>query len=460
MWSAQVPIPVPDLPWITPFVLLLMCVALLPLIPATHHWWEQNRNKLFVGLLLALLTLGYYYARGFGVRHGDHVSAPGAATVADVLRHTLIEEYLPFIVLLFSLYTISGGISFRGDFRPTPLTNTCLLALGAALASLIGTTGASMVLIRPLLDINRSRRHIRHTVVFFIFLVSNIGGTLLPLGDPPLFLGYLRGVPFLWTLGLWLEWLLCCLVLMLVYFLWDRLAYRREPEEARQAGAGTSRPLQVRGGLNFLWLLGVILAVALLVPNKPLLGTAFVVPPLLREGVLLALTALGWLTTSAEVRAANRFNFTAIGEVAALFLGIFITMQVPVEILQARGPELGLTEPAHFFWATGLLSSFLDNAPTYVVFFETAGTMRPAGMPLLAGVETATGNIPLPLLTAISLGAVFMGANTYIGNGPNFMVKSIAEQSGVKMPGFFGYMIYSGAILLPLFVVVSLLFLA
>ena len=446
---------VPELPWAAPFAVLLLCIAVLPLLPRTHRWWEHNRNKLLVAVLLALLTLAYYLWRGFGVEHRGHVTAPGADTALAVVRHTLLAEYVPFIVLLFSLYTLSGGINVRVDVRATPLTNTGVLALGTGLASFLGTTGASMLLIRPLLEINRERRHVRHTVVFFIFLVSNIGGSLLPLGDPPLFLGYLRGVPFLWTLGLWPQWLLCSAVLLAVYFLWDCAAHAREPAQALRADEATYRPLRLRGGLNFLWLLGVVLAVALVIPGKALPGTNFVVPPLLREGVLLALTALSWLTTPGAVRAANRFTFHAIGEVAALFLGIFVTMQVPVEILQARGPELGLREPWQFFWATGGLSSFLDNAPTYVVFFQTAGTLRPAGMPLLHGVETTTGAVPLPLLTAIALGAVFMGANTYIGNGPNFMVKSIAEQAGVKMPGFFGYMLYSGCVLLPLFALVT-----
>jgi Na+/H+ antiporter NhaD/arsenite permease-like protein len=461
--AAQAPagagLPVPELAWAAPFVALLLCIAMLPLLPRTRHWWEHNHNKLLLAVLLGLVTLAYYGTRGFGVAHRGHVTAPGADTVLAVLTHTLTEEYVPFIVLLFSLYTISGGINVRVHVRATPLTNTCVLALGTALASFLGTTGASMLLIRPLLEINRERRHVRHTVVFFIFLVSNLGGSLLPLGDPPLFLGYLRGVPFLWTLGLWREWLLGSAALLAVYFCWDCVAHARESEAALQADAATYRPLRIRGGLNFLWLLGVVLAVAVLVPEKALPGTNFIVPPLLREGVLLALTALGWVTTSREVRAANRFSFFAINEVGALFLGIFLTMQVPVEILQARGPELGLRTPVEFFWATGILSSFLDNAPTYVVFFQTAGTLRPAGMPLLHGVETATGAIPLPLLRAIALGAVFMGANTYIGNGPNFMVKSIAEQAGVKMPGFFGYMLYSGGVLLPLFVLVTWVFL-
>ncbi|MCC6418834.1 MAG: sodium:proton antiporter [Gemmataceae bacterium] len=458
--AAPVNLPVPDLVWILPFVLLLLAIAILPLVPATHHWWERNRSKLLVAVVLALVVLGYYGLRGFGTRAGAHATHAGAETIVHVLEHAVLGDYVPFIVLLFSLYTISGGISVRGDIEATPLTNTTILALGTLLASFIGTTGASMLLIRPLLEINSERRHVRHTVIFFIFLVGNIGGSLLPLGDPPLFLGYLRGVPFLWTLTLWEEWLLCSVVLLAVYYVWDRFAHARETPEALLEDATVYRPLRVRGALNFVWLAGVVLSVALLVPGRALPGTNFEVPPYLREAVLLALTGLAYATTSAEVRTQNGFNFAAIGEVAALFLGIFITMQVPVEILQARGPEMGLRTPTQFFWATGVLSSFLDNAPTYVVFFQTAGTLDAGGAEVLRGVETATGAIPLPLLTAVSLGSVFMGANTYIGNGPNFMVKSIAEQAGVRMPSFFGYMLYSGAILLPLFVLVTFIFLS
>ncbi len=455
--APQVNLPGPGLIWITPFVVLLLAIALLPLIPATNHWWEHNRNKLLVAVGLGLVTLAYYGLRGFGVKHADHVAEPGIETVLDVLNHAVLGDYVPFIVLLFSLYTISGCISVRGDIEATPLVNTILLALGTLLASFIGTTGASRLLIRPLLEINSERRHVRHTVLFFIFLVSNIGGSLLPLGDPPLFLGYLRGVPFLWTASLWPQWLLCSGVLLLVYHVWDQFAHAREPPEALELDRTVYRPIRVRGALNFVWLAGVVAAVALLVPGREVPGTDFTVPPYLREGVLLALTGLAWLTTPGQVRAANNFNFVAIGEVAALFLGIFVAMQVPVEILQARGRDLGLTEPWHFFWATGTLSSFLDNAPTYVVYFEAAATLPVGDM---AAIPLAGGRvIAEPLLTAVSLGAVFMGANTYIGNGPNFMVKSIAEQAGVRMPSFFGYMAYSGLILLPLFALVTVVFL-
>jgi Na+/H+ antiporter NhaD/arsenite permease-like protein len=457
--DAHAPLPIPPLIWVSPFVLLLLAIALLPLIPKAAHWWEHNSNKLLVAAILALATIGHYYFRGFGFIYHGHPVDPGEATVLGVLRHAVMDDFVPFIVLLFSLYTISGGLRLEGDIQATPLTNTTILAIGALIASLIGTTGASMVLIRPLLAINAERRHVQHTVVFFIFLVSNIGGCLLPLGDPPLFLGYLRGVPFAWTLTLWPAWLFCCLLLLGLYYIWDTIAYRREEKADIEADIETYRPLNLRGTINFLWLTGVVTAVAVLVPGRELPGTRLIVPDYLREGVLLGLAWLSWASTADDIRAANGFNFIAIGEVACLFIGIFICMQVPVEILKARGPELGLTQPWHFFWATGALSSFLDNAPTYVVFFETAGSIHPGNVDVVEGVETASGSIAAAMLIAVSLGAVFMGANTYIGNGPNFMVKSIAEQAGVRMPSFFGYMIYSGAILLPTFVLVTLLFL-
>ncbi|MBE7559895.1 sodium:proton antiporter [bacterium] len=447
----------PSLFWSWPFVALLLAIAVLPLLPRTHHWWEHNRNKLLVALSLAAVTLLYYLFRGFGF----HSAEAGLSSVGLVLKHAVLDDFVPFIVLLFSLYTISGGINLRGDLPAHPLTNCVFLLLGALLASVVGTTGAAMLLIRPLLQINSERKHVTHTVVFFIFLVANIGGSLLPIGDPPLFLGYLRGVPFLWTLNLWMEWAFMVLILLLVYYVWDKLAYRREAIRDVVRDETTIVPLSLRGKFNFLLLVGVILAVALLVPGKTLPGTSWVVPHgwFFREQVQILLAALSLKLTPRAVREANRFNFVAIGEVAALFIGIFITMQVPIEILQAKGPELGLHRPWQFFWATGTLSSFLDNAPTYVVFFETAGALSlDTGQHVISGLATATGRISMELLVAISLGSVFMGANTYIGNGPNFMVKSIAEYSGIKMPSFFGYMLYSIGILVPLFLLVTWLF--
>ena len=480
--------------WVWPFVTVLLAIAILPLIPKTHHWWEENRNKLLVALCLSAITLGYYYFRGHGVEvhdvqpisetipvathpaeppHGElatgeheevpevrHYSNPGFATVVAVLRHAILAEYIPFIVLLFSLYVISGGIVVRGDIRATPAANTSILAIGGLLASLIGTTGASMVLIRLLLKTNRERKRVVHTVIFFIFVVSNVGGTLLPIGDPPLFLGYLRGVPFLWTLTLWKEWLVMMGALLVVYYLWDLWAYRHEEAIDIQHDEEELEPIHVHGLQNLVWLVGVVLAVALLDPEKAIPFTNWHAFPYMREGVQLLMVALAWVTTSSKLRADNSFNFVAIGEVACLFIGIFITMQVPLEILHGIGPQMqanGFTHPWQFFWATGILSSFLDNAPTYVVFFETASTLTthagPHTIELVGG-----GHMLEELLTAVSVGAVFMGANTYIGNGPNFMVKSIAEQGGVKMPSFFAYMLIAILVLGPLYLLITFVF--
>jgi Na+/H+ antiporter NhaD/arsenite permease-like protein len=443
---------VPHLLWSTPFVFLLLAIAVLPVVPAAHHWWERNSIKLVVGLMLSVVVLTHYGLRDYGA----HGAPAGAATVVAVLEHAILRDFVPFLVLLFSLYVIAGGFQIKGDLNATPRVNTAMLACGAVLASLIGTTGASMVLIRPLLQTNRDREHVRHTVVFFIFLVSNIGGCLLPLGDPPLFLGYLNGVPFGWTLSLIGPWLFCVGVLLAVYYIWDSVAYRRETRVHLAADVRHLSPLRLHGTINLFWLLGVVLAVALIVPGRPLPGTDIVVRDFVRESVLLGLAGLSLATTPRGLRKDTEFSHAAIIEVACLFFGIFLTMQVPIEILQARGAELQLTTPSHFFWATGLLSSFLDNAPTYLVFFETARALPAPGHTSL--LDLLEGAIRPDLLAAISLGAVLMGANTYIGNAPNMMVKLIAEQHRVKMPSFFGYMLYSGTVLVPLFALTSLLF--
>ncbi len=445
----------PHLLWAWPFAALLLAIAILPLLRGTCHWWEKNRHKLLVALALAAVTLGYYGFRDSGT--GMH-EPRGWTAVTTVLNHAVLAEYVPFIVLLFSLYVIAGGIVVRGDVRATPLVNTTILATGGVLASLIGTTGAAMVLIRFLLKTNSERKRNVHTVIFFIFIVANIGGNLLPVGDPPLFLGYLSGVDFFWTLRLVPQWAFALAILLAIYFLWDTWAYGQEAPEAIELDKTRRQPMQVAGLINVLWLLGVVVAVATLDPAKAFPGTQWHAFPYLRELVQLAMAGLSLLTTPRSLRYENRFNYSAIGEVAFLFIGIFITMQVPIDILQSRGPELGLVQPWQFFWASGALSSFLDNAPTYAVYFATAGTLDPPGMELMHSVKTATGSIPVPLLEAISCGSVFMGANTYIGNGPNFMVKAIAEQSGLKMPSFFGYMLYSGLILIPLFLAMTLVF--
>ena len=449
----------PPVATVLPFALLLAAIAILPLTPGLSHWWEHNSSKLVVAGLLAAITLGYYL---LGHRHpidlhfpAHAVVQPAAAglswsTVGTVLINAILAEYIPFITLLFALYVITGGVRIEGDLEATPTTNAAFLAVGAVLASFIGTTGAAMLLVRPLLETNRERRQVAHTLVFFIFIVCNCGGLLLPIGDPPLFLGYLQGVDFLWTMSLWNEWLFTNGSLLVIYWLWDTLI--AHPRETR---ADVVRDRLLTRSLRFsgLWpnlplMAGVIAAVAFLDPSKPFPGTSWHPWIYLRETVLLGLVGLSLLLGSGEVRRKNAFTYGAILEVAALFIGIFICMQPALALLHVHGASLGLSSPQSYFWATGSLSAVLDNAPTYLVFFEAAGIDPTDG---LTGEEAR-------LLAAISLGAVFLGAMTYIGNGPNFMVKAIAEQAGVKMPSFFGYVMYSMGVLLPVFAVMAWLF--
>jgi Na+/H+ antiporter NhaD/arsenite permease-like protein len=440
-----------------PFVLILLCIAILPLIHKTEHWWHKNQNKLLVSTVLGLITLGYYYfVRMF------HGAESGLESIGGVLHHAVVAEYIPFIVLLFSLYTIAGGIELRGDLKARPLTNTIFIAVGTAIASFVGTTGAAMLLIRPLLRTNKERRHVVHTVVFFIFAVCNCGGLLLPIGDPPLFLGYLRGVPFTWTMQLLPEFLIVNGALLVIYYIWDTRAHGKEEAQDVVRDETQVEPLSIKGGLNFVLLLGVVLCVALLDPSKPVPGTEWTPPPFLREGLQLVLAAMSFFVpifTPKGLRERVSFDFFAIAEVACLFIGIFITMQVPLEVLNNPDvvEKLGVDTPMKFFWFTGILSSFLDNAPTYVVFFETAKGVPPIDPSAVLALPNDAAICDL-FLKAISCGAVFMGANTYIGNGPNFLVKAIAEQAGIKMPSFFGYMKYSVAILIPLMVVVGCIF--
>lgn len=441
----------PPLWSIAPFVALLAAIAVLPLVEATHHWWENNLHRFYVAGGAALATLLYYAF--LDVEHGG---LPGVGTV---LKHAVLEEYIPFVVLLFSLFVVAGGIRISGDLPATPATNTAFLAVGTLLASFVGTTGAAMIIIRPLLETNRERKHVVHTVVFFIFLVCNCGGCLLPIGDPPLFLGYLEGVPFLWTLGnLWLPWLAVNSLLLAIYYVWDRFfAYPHEtpPDLAEDQRQTTS--LAFEGlGLNLPLLAGIVLAVGLLDPSRPLLGTAWHPWPYLREAVQLVMAALSLGLGPAGLRERNQFNYAPILEVAALFIGIFITMQPALAILEAYGDELRVRSPFTYFWATGGLSALLDNAPTYLVFFRLADSQ--AGSEHLVDLiqsDTPAGMLANQNLVGISLGAVFLGAMTYIGNGPNFMVKSIAEEAGVKMPSFFAYCLYSAAVLLPVLALVS-----
>jgi Na+/H+ antiporter NhaD/arsenite permease-like protein len=426
--------PAPALPvWsAAPFALLLLCIAVLPLV--AHHWWENNRNRIVVSF-------------GFAVVAGVYLVAMGPATGGETVRRLNHElaEYASFIILLASLYTVAGGIALTGDVRPRPLTNALILALGAVLSNLIGTTGASVLLIRPFLRINAGRTRVRHIPIFFIFIVSNTGGLLTPLGDPPLFLGFLKGVDFFWTLALWREWLLVNGALLALFLAWDSYTFAKEPRAAA-AGARPHEPLRVRGLWPNVPLLAAILAAVLL--QSPAFGRLTLHQPW-GEAVMVLMLALSLFLTPRPVRDANGFGWGAITEVAVLFVGVFVTMVPALALLETHGPRFGLSGPWQFFWLTGGLSMFLDNAPTYLSFATLA-----AGDDNLAALAAAK---PL-LLKAISCGAVFMGANTYIGNGPNFMVKAIAEEMRYKMPTFFGYKAYAAAILLPLFAIVTWVF--
>lgn len=450
----------PPLWMIAPFALLLGGIAFLPLLPQLSHWWESNLHKFYLASSLAILALAYYLllhrhpvALHWPVESvvGPHPSGWNGRIAGAVLVNAFCAEYIPFMVLLLSLYTISGGIHIEGELAAYPGTNAAILATGAVLASFIGTTGAAMLMVRPLLETNRTRRHVCHTIVFFIFVAGNCGGLLLPLGDPPLFLGYLMGVPFFWTLKFWPEWLFINGTLIAIYYLCDRYwFFPREVPAALDRGEPLARRLRIRGVWpNALLLLGVIVSIAVLDPAKPVWGTAWYPWLYLREAVQLLLVLISLLGSPRGVRRANQFGYHAIVEVAVLFAGIFVCMQPALQILHVEGPALGLVTPRQFFWACGGLSAVLDNAPTYVVFFQTARSV--GGVPAVAGVPEA-------LLLGLSLGAVCLGALTYIGNGPNFLVKSIAEQAGIAMPSFFGYMVYSGLVLLPLLFLTTRLF--
>ena len=412
---------------VVPFAGLLLSIALFPLFaPAL---WARHYAK--VCLAFGVPVAGFFLLR-----------APRE------LLHTVLE-YASFLILLASLFTISGGILLRGTLRGSAGVNCAILAVGAVLANVFGTTGASMLLIRPLLRANAHRHRVAHVVVFFIFVVANIGGSLTPIGDPPLFLGYLRGVPFFWTLrAMGLLWASACALVIGVFYLVDRRALALETvaeadgdparagAPAAVAGTGEARvPLSIEGKINLPLLMVVI-------------GAVFLPTPW-REMAMAAAAGVSAWKTPAKVREENEFTWYPIEEVAILFAGIFATMIPALLILKARGAELGVVSPAHFFWATGALSSFLDNAPTYLTFFSLAQGV--------GGAQTVAG-VSAPLLQAISAGAVFMGANSYIGNAPNFMVKAIAEEAGVRMPSFFGYMAWSCGILLPIFALLTLIF--
>jgi Na+/H+ antiporter NhaD/arsenite permease-like protein len=391
----EAPLSVP-LVAVLPFALLLLCIAALPL--AVPHFWDKNRNKGIITALVSLPIAGWLIA-----------SSPSA------LGHTALE-YVSFLCLLGSLFVVAGGIHVAGDLKATPKDNVILLLIGAVLASFIGTTGASMVLIRLVLRTNAERKNTSHLPFFFILLVSNCGGLLTPLGDPPLFLGYLRGVPFLWTLRLFPIWVLAVAYLLTVFYFTDRKAYRAETKEALLADERHAEPVRILGMTNVVLMLGIVGAVFLPLPY--------------RELAMVALALVSLKFGSSDARAKNEFSFGPIVEVAVLFAGIFITMVPALELLYQHGKSLGLVAPWQYFLTTGALSSVLDNAPTYLTFLSAAQGL---GLPAdLVGVTTAH-------LVAISAGAVLMGANTYIGNGPNFMVKSIADSAGYKTYDFIKY---------------------
>ncbi len=422
-----------DLPlWsIIPFVLLLLSIAVMPLVAS--HWWHINRNQglVVLGAVLPVLLYLLYL----------HV-AKGLPTLAMLEEKVL--EYVAFIVMLGSLYVVSGGIVISGDLPGKPAINLGFLLLGALLANAIGTTGASILLIRPVLRINRLRTNKWHIPMFFIFVVSNTGGLLTPLGDPPLFLGFLDGVPFFWTFSLYAEWLFVNGFILAIFFIWDTVVFLKEPLRISVAEEGQKlERLRLRGAVNLFFLAAIIAAVLL---QGVMTGPFREIVP---TGLMLAMGAMSLAFTPHGLRALNSFTWEPILEVAVLFAGIFVTMIPALQILGARGAALGVTQPWQFFWLTGVLSSLLDNAPTYLTFSSLA-----SGEHDLAWLAMNQPHI----LKAISCGAVFMGALTYIGNGPNFMIKAIAKEAGYPMPSFFGYLAYASAVLLPIFGLATVIF--
>ena len=435
--------------WAIPFAGILLSIATGPLF--FPHVWEHHYGKI-AALWSALVIVPMVLSFSFG-------------TALGAVLHTMLLEYMSFIILLFALFTISGGILVSGNLHGTPLVNSGILLIGALLASVVGTTGASMILIRPIIRANDNRRHNAHVIVFFIFLVSNIGGSLTPLGDPPLFLGFLRGVDFFWTTThMWPEAAFVGGLVLLIFFLLDSWLYKREEARPPLADPTPDSRIRMHGLVNLPLLAGVIGAILMSGIWKPgieftVQGVHLELQNLLRDAIIVVLALVSLAVSRKDFREANGFNWGPILEVAKLFAGIFVCIIPVIAILQAGldgafAPLVALVtgadgQPNNFayFWLTGILSSFLDNAPTYLVFFEMAG-----GDPqVLMGALSNT-------LVAISAGAVFMGANTYIGNAPNFMVYAIARSQGIAMPSFFGYMLWSGAVLIPVFVLASLLF--
>ncbi len=439
--------------FVVPFVLLLLSIALMPLV--AHDWWKDDGNKAKVAAFFSLPVIVLFIFH-FGDSGGHALVHQGM-------------EYASFIVLLGALYVISGGILIEGAFRGTTASNTLLLGLGAVLANLIGTTGASLVLIRPLIRGNLRRRHVVHVPVFFIFIVANCGGLLTPLGDPPLFLGFLKGVPFEWTLKLFPQWLMVNGVLLVVFAVWDRLAHQRDrnlaPAELPRdlptelSPTTPSERFALRGTHNIIFLVAVI---GLLFSAGRGYGHSGDPWPFgFQELSLIALAIASFFSTPPDIRQKNHVTLHPMIEVAVLFAGIFITITPAVLLLDRYGSQLGFTAPWHYFWASGLMSSVLDNAPTYLT--ATAAACGASQLPLdgrylAAFLELRSDSGAEQILSAISCGCVFMGALTYLGNAPNFMVRAYAEESNIRMPSFFGFMLYSFAILLPLYGVVTLIF--
>lgn len=438
-----------SLAWVIPFAGMLLSIALFPLI--APRFWHHHFGK--ISLFWALVTaipLSFLF---------------GKEALHEIM-HVLVAEYIPFLILLGALYVISGNIYIQGTFSGTPLFNTIYISLGTALASLMGTTGASMVLIRPFLRANSWRKNRAYQIVFFIFLVSNIGGSLTPLGDPPLYLGYLKGVPFFWTLNLFFPALLCYFFLIFAFYILDKKNYEREKEN--RPLSQEKEKLRIHGLHNVLLLLAVpstiLVTGNLQLGEFELWGLHFKIQELLRDLIFLILALLSYFSTPAMVRLRNEFTFFPIKEVAILFFGIFVSMVPALSILQAgehgalRSHIITLNEPYHYFWVTGLLSAFLDNAPTYLTFLSSSlGKFYP-GIPEREALSSLIEERP-EFLLAISCGAVFFGAVTYIGNAPNFMVRSIAEERGIGMPSFFGFLLkYSLPLLFPIFGLITIIF--
>jgi Na+/H+ antiporter NhaD/arsenite permease-like protein len=430
--------------FVIPFVLLILAIAVLPLI--ARDWWKDDLNKAKVAAFFSIPVV-VLFAYHFG-EAGNHAILHQAT------------HYASFIVLLATLYVISGGILIEGGFRGTPLSNVLLLAIGAVLANLIGTTGAAMLMIRPLIRSNRHRHNVVHVPVFFIFIVANCGGLLTPLGDPPLFLGFLNGVPFEWTLRLFPPWLLVNGTLLAVFALWEWFAWFGEARDASdQPPAAHDSSFALRGAHNFVFLAGVL--ALLFVAGHGFLNHGRRWPFGLQEAGLAALAVASFFSTRPDIREKNHVTFGPIIEVAVLFAGIFVTITPALLLLDAHGKSVRLNEPWQFFWAAGLMSSVLDNAPAYLTAVATAcGTQQIPleGNYLATFLDLRREAGADQILAAISCGCVFMGALTYLGNAPNFMVRAYAEESNIRMPSFFGFMLYSGAVLIPLFGLVTFVF--